>query len=283
MTRIIAIAILAIGRLAVAQPLQYETRHVTRTVPGCGDAKGGCAHVELNYIEVASGPPLARGRINSAILAYLVDGGKLTPQEYVNDSIKDFLTVSPGHQGYLLKNVTMLRATPPLFSVECSLESFELGGQPHPYFETRYLNFDAATGNPVTLSSFLKDGSMARLTAIAETHFRKERKLGATGDLEGFTFPHNRFELNETYGFGEDRLVFFFNRYEIAAYVMGATRIEIPYDEIRDLLRPGLGTAPMAPAGAGVPGAAASEQIRIKPLLDDLAGETDDPSLSPDV
>jgi hypothetical protein len=149
----------------------------------------------------------------------------------------------------------------------CYAETF-MGGV-HPDHNAQYLNFDSATAEPVKLSSILKDGSMAKLTAIAETHFRKEQKLGATGALEGFTFPHGRFELNDNYGIGEDRLVFLFNRYEIAPYYMGEVRVEIPYDEIGGLLRPGLGTALAAPAAPGAP-SAASGQIQIKPLLDDL-------------
>jgi hypothetical protein len=74
MTRFILIATLAIGQLAVAQPLQYETRHVERTLPGCGNQKNGCAHAELNYVEVVSGPPVARQRINAAIVDFVANG-----------------------------------------------------------------------------------------------------------------------------------------------------------------------------------------------------------------
>jgi hypothetical protein len=220
-----------------------------------------------------------RDRINSAIVASVVENGKFPPGEFVNGFIAGYTPEFPNQQWYLSKKVSVLRATPPVFSVDCYEESFTGGA--HPGHEARYLNFDAATGEPVKLSAILKDGSMPKLTAIAETHFRRERKLGATADLEGFTFPHGRFELNDNYGFGEDRLVFLFNRYEIAPYYLGEIKIEIPYDEIRDLLRPGLGAALAAPAAAGAPSAVAG-QVQIKPLLDDLAGNMDNPSLSPD-
>ena len=279
MTRFILIAALAIGQTAIAQPVRYEHRHISRTLPGCGDAKLGCLSANLDYVEVVSGAPLVRERINSAILAFLVEGGKLTPDAYLNEFTKSYAPDSPGLRWYLSKNVAVLRATPPVFSVECYEESFTGGA--HPGHEARYLNFDAATGEPVKLPAILKDGSIPKLTAIAETHFRRERKLGATADLEGFTFPHGRFELNDNYGFGEDRLVFLFNRYEIAPYYLGEIKIEIPYDEIRDLLRPGLGAALAAPAAAGAPSAVAG-QVQIQPLLDDLAGNMDNPSLSPD-
>jgi len=110
---------------------------------------------------------------------------------------------------------------------------------------SKYFNFDPVTGEPIKLASILKDGAMARLTAIAEVHFRQARKLTATAKLDeegfggvGFGWPDGRFALNDNYGFGEKALYFFFNDYEIAPHAMGATLVEIPYAEIRDLIRP---------------------------------------------
>jgi hypothetical protein len=69
----------------------------------------------------------------------------------------------------------------------------------------------------VKLASILKDGAMARLNAIAEVHFRQERKLSATGKLVDavYNFPGGRFALNDNYGFSEKALILF-NQYEIA-------------------------------------------------------------------
>ncbi len=165
MTRFILIAALAVAQVASAQPIRYANRSISRTLPGCGNAKTGCAHAELNYAEVVSGPPLVRDRISCAILALLVEGGKVTPGEYVNGFIAEYAPDSPGLRWYLFKKVALLRATPPVFSVQCHEESFRGGA--HPGHEARYLNFDAATGAPVKLSAILKDGSMPKLTAIA--------------------------------------------------------------------------------------------------------------------
>jgi hypothetical protein len=78
------------------------------------------------------------------------------------------------------------------------------------------------------LASILKEGALPRLIAIAEVHFRNERKLAATAKLEdeGFNFPGG-FALDDNYGFGEKTLVFF-NPYEIAPGSMGPQDVEIP-------------------------------------------------------
>jgi hypothetical protein len=77
--------------------------------------------------------------------------------------------------------VTVLRNAAPVLSLVC--EEFVSGGI-HPMPFSKYLNLDPVTGAPIKLASILKDGAMARLTKIAEVHFRQERKLAATAKLE---------------------------------------------------------------------------------------------------
>ena len=235
MTRYILIATLAIAQ-TLAQPVRTAPRHVSRVVPGCGDPKAGCSSATLDYVEVMSGPAQARGRINAAILAYLAEDKKFTPVQYANDLNKQYQPVSDGQQWDVIENVGVPRAAPPVFGVECYREGY-VGGA-HPIHETKDLNFDSATGDPVKLTLILEDGSMPALTVNAEKYFRKEKELGPNDDLSGFAFPHGHFELNDNYGIGDKSLLFCFNEYEIDSSMAGPTRLDIPYSEIRDLLRP---------------------------------------------
>jgi hypothetical protein len=131
--------------------------------------------------------------------------------------------------------VKVLRNAAPVFSLECGRSHSE-GGRSMQ--EQHYLNMEPVTGEPTKLASILREGAMARLTAIAEVHFRQKRKLAATAKLEDAGF--GGFELNDNYGFSEKALYFFFNNYELgASHAMGSTSVEIPYVEIRDLIRPG--------------------------------------------
>jgi hypothetical protein len=199
---------------------------------------------------VVGGPAAARERINAAIVAIMaVEMGrahdKFTPeayaQEYIDDAA-DNLKENPFSKGNFLSqpsgsnvSVNMIRNAAPVFSVACATTSY---GGAHPNFTIHYLNLDPVTGGPIKLASILKEGALARLTAIAEVHFREERELAPTAKLgdEGFDFPGG-FALNDNYGFSEKALVFAFNPYEIASGGMGATLVEIPYAEIRDLIR----------------------------------------------
>jgi hypothetical protein len=234
-----------------AEPLRVENHHVDRKLPGCGDETNGCAHVEFTYVEVVGGPAAARERINAAIVTIMAletspGDPKFTPgsyaQEYIDDAA-DNLKENPFSKGNFLSqpsgstvSVNVIRNAAPVFSVACATTSY---GGAHPNFDIHYLNLDPVTGEPIKLASIMKEGALARLTAIAEVHFREERKLATTAKLgdEGFDFPGG-FALNDNYGFSEKALVFAFNPYEIASGGMGATLVEIPYAEIRDLFRP---------------------------------------------
>ena len=242
MTRFILIAAVMTSLGMAAEPVRVVNRHIDRKVPGCGDKKNGCVHVDFTWVEVVGGPAAARARINAAIVGFIANSPKTTPESSAQDFIHD--SASAGEDSpspfLLTRWVKVLRSAAPVFSLECSEYSYTGGA--HGLSGTQYLNFDPVTGEPVTLASIPKDGAMAQLTAIAEVHFRKERKLAATAKLEdeGFTFPGGRFALNDNYGFGEKALLFFFNPYEIGPHSMGTTLVEIPYAEIRSLIRPGL-------------------------------------------
>jgi hypothetical protein len=237
---------------SASDPLVVEDRHVERKLAGCSAwGQGGCDHVELTYVEVIGGPAVARGRINAVVAACLhtaaADGSRLTPESFAQNYIDHSAIFYKDHPSerpsFLTLRVEVLRNAP-VFSLRCDDSSFS-GGGAHPMSSSTYFNFDPVSGEPLKLGSILKEGAMARLTAIAEVHFRQARKLTATAKLDqegfggiGFGWTDGRFALNDNYGFGEKALYFFFNDYEIGPHAMGTTLVEIPYVEIRDLIRP---------------------------------------------
>lgn len=71
-----------------------------------------------------------------------------------------------------------------------------------------------------------------------EVVFRKFFELAPTHDLEeaGFWFTNNQFKLNNNFYFDNEKLVFLYNQYEIAAYAVGQIWLEIPLDSVKDIL-----------------------------------------------
>lgn len=139
---------------------------------------------------------------------------------------------------WLRVSLRLLRRTENLISLECEAAGYSGGA--HGQANTRYLNLDPHSGQPIGLEAILKGGSLARLNSIAEVHFREVRKLGRDADLfqAGFTFTDNKFELNENFGVSRKALLFHYDAYEISSYATGPTDIAIPWPEIAGRLRP---------------------------------------------
>ena len=235
-------AALLVAASFAAEPLRWENRHIDEMRPGCDDAKDGCAHAEFTYLEMVAGPAAARERINAAVRECLLsrpgDDNKWTPEEYARNFVKDDGT---GARLRLFKSIKVLRSAPPFFTIEYSDWAFY--GGVHGDGSTIYLNFDAETGERLKVASLLREGAVPRLTAIAETHFRQERKLSPTADLADAGFPFfagNRFTLTGNVGILEDGLLFTYNTYEAGGYAQGPTTFELRFAEIRDVLRPGI-------------------------------------------
>jgi hypothetical protein len=238
----------AVGSLTAAEPLRLERRRMERKVGGCGSH--GCFSALFEYPELVSGPLAVRARINAAIRAWLGsrhgDGPDLTPEEYLrqfaaeNEQILAESSRPEEVQGSLEKSIKVLRATPPVLSLECT-ESSYFRPAVHPLFDTTYLNFDTRTGDTINLSSIFKEGALPRLNAIGLLYFRKARGLAPADDLleAGFGLTDDAFESNENFGVTDRALTFYFNAYEIAPYAFGPTEVTIPLRKIKDLLRPG--------------------------------------------
>ncbi len=239
---------------AVAQQqsavIEYQMVHFTRNYPGCGPhGKEQCLSVQVDYPAIVSAPtPAAQSLVNNTILQHLFQAEDGSPGPTSAEGLAVEL-----EQGYSdlkrrfpeyrtpwfdHRSVTVLLNNPAVFSVQMRTEQFTGGAHPNSY--RMYLNFRPQTGESLDLNAVVKPGAMGQLAAIAEKYFREARKLAPDADLmkAGFEFKDNRFAMTENYGLTPDALLFYYNSYDVAAYYFGPTEVKIPYNEIRDLLKP---------------------------------------------
>jgi hypothetical protein len=234
----------------VAQgPLRFEVKRVERKTAGCV--------ITLEYPEVisaASAP--ARDRINAGILRILLRPPQWPPapsssigslETYVALFLKQCEGFPDGAKGgppdralYEHKRITIFRYTPPVLSFRCDAVA-DAGGV-HPYGTTFFANFEMTTGKTITLSDMFQSGGLPKLESIAEARFRRDHNLSDSAHLSeaGFSFPGDRFKLNDNFGVGETELVSIFNTYEISAGAMGNTEIKLPFQSISQILKPGM-------------------------------------------
>jgi len=134
---------------------------------------------------------------------------------------------------YFKSTSNVLIASDTLISVQVDVDSF-MGGA-HGMYTTSFINIDSKNGAPYLIDRFLKPGYQTFLNELGEEEFREEQELADTTSLEqaGFSFPENRFQLNDNYGLRKEGIVFFYNSYEVGPYSMGSTEIIIPYEKLR--------------------------------------------------
>ena len=225
-------------------PLRFELKRFEKETRSC--------HVILEYPEITSAAsPEARDRINAGILKLLLrqnswpasDSGSRSLEGYVNAFLRECVAEQDRperHPLYMRKFVTIFRYTPPILSFKC--EADEDAGGAHPFGTVLFTNFEAGTGETIALRDVLKEGAFPQLRSLAEGIFRRENKLSPRENLSenGYTFPEDKFKLNDNFGFGEKSLVFLFNTYEIGPGAMPSTELTIDYASVRELLKPGL-------------------------------------------
>jgi hypothetical protein len=235
--------------LSFAQgPLRFELRQVERKTAGCGV-------ITFDYPEIMSAAsPEARDKINAGILRVLLRETDIGPPRYAGRSLatytaqffsncQEFRAWSEGkppfRELYEHKRATIFRYTPPILSFR--FDGVADHGGVHPYGNTLFANFDSVTGETIVLSSLLREGGYPKLEATAERMFRSQFNLAPSDKLSDFySFPGDRFKLNDYFGFGEDELVFIFNAYEIAPGAAGSVEIKVPYALLREAIKPGL-------------------------------------------
>lgn len=117
-------------------------------------------------------------------------------------------------------------------------EEYYTGGA-HGGHGTYFINLDPVTGRTIRLKDEFAEGYEEPLRAAGEEVFRNILGLDASASLAdaGFEFPEDKFVLNSNYGFTPDGIMFVFNVYEIAPYVMGEQEVLIPYSKIQQWLK----------------------------------------------
>jgi hypothetical protein len=97
---------------------------------------------------------------------------------------------------------------------------------------------DLTTGLELKEKDFFTDGYQENLAQILVNKIAKENHAENAKDLEnqGF-FSIDEIYPNDNFAIDDTGITYYFNEYEIAAYVVGMTRVHLAYDEIRHLLR----------------------------------------------
>lgn len=228
------------------KPLHFEEIFISQDgIKAC--EAGNCPTIKVHYLKAIENDEKSR-LINSHIENSLIE--KITANEddtsrfssieqalnyFITDFrsfIEEFGTVFVSYD----IDIDMLVLFQSEDFVSLELNFYLFTGGAHGYAGTRFLNFNAGTGEPLSETNLFKNPE-AVLT-FSEKKFREvygisdERSINSSG----FWFDNDVFHFPENIGFTETDMILHYNQYEIASYAEGPIIFTIPLTEIEPFL-----------------------------------------------
>lgn len=211
-----------------------------------GDCAGTpCVTLRVQYPRFTQlEPPHYRDSLNVFIQETLL--GKYDPHgvALVLLAVLDSLVVQhralpPGQSGIpwvIERSIDVIGDTLGILTLD--VQEFRSTGGAHPLTMHLLYMVELSTMGMLTLDDILLQEKRTPLTTLAEESFRAVRRIPRGEDLTkaGFTFPEGKFALTMNVGLTHNGLVLYYNPYEIAAYVMGPTRVTIPWKSLKGML-----------------------------------------------
>jgi len=125
------------------------------------------------------------------------------------------------------------------------IERYIYMGGAHGLETRNYFNFDLKTGNLITEKDLFKSNYQAELSEIIKKRIVEESKeMKETKEtepilsLEDTDFWADSIKPNGNFYITDESINFVFNPYEIAPYYMGQTEVSIPFNRLKNILKP---------------------------------------------
>lgn len=115
-------------------------------------------------------------------------------------------------------------------------EYYIFTGGAHGMLATKVLFFDTTTGKKIPAKDLFLD--YQGFKTYAESEFRKQLTINGSLNDAGFMFKNNQFQLSENFYQTTNEWILYYNPYEIAPYVQGASIIKLPKEKVEPFLNP---------------------------------------------
>ena len=222
----------------IAQKMLYQ---------GDGSDSSNCV---INYSYFEKGELSYRDSVNQKIKSYITLITQFERKSNVNSKLTDSFFSAQLDSFELIYKSEVEAEIYHLWSLESSIDiddshddfvqlqlsGWSYTGGAHGNGATNTYIIEKSTGKEVLFNDFFSDPTA--VTKLAEVYFRKLFELENDADLEeaGFWFENNQFHLNNNFSIVGDKIVFLYNRYEIAPYSGGETVLEISIEEIKSFI-----------------------------------------------
>ena len=233
---------------AVMGQLIFEEETFEKKIPSCASDSLRCATLKAQYPVAKGGGATVCKNMNDSIFYYLRESLSVLAvsreeilqsldsiaEQFFTDYEELALLTSDYSSPWVVETVgKVLFQSPNVISVE--LANYSFTGEAHPNTYTTLLNFEAQTGKKIELDRVIKNQD--RLEEIVEEKFRATHGIKKKEDLNEAGFFWDRdFYLPANFALVEEGLYLYYNAYEAASYVVGATEILVPKEELEGIL-----------------------------------------------
>lgn len=111
-----------------------------------------------------------------------------------------------------------------------SYETFEYTGGAHGISDIEYKRYDLETGEELFKYDIIKENKSDELLDLILNQLQED-------DLTGYLFSTDEVFVTDNIGFDQYGIIFMYNVYEIAPYVVGPIEVTIPYSKIKSCLK----------------------------------------------
>jgi hypothetical protein len=154
---------------------------------------------------------------------------------FINASKKDTIR-DPDRAWSIESSAEVISQDSCLIGIYFSSENYAGGAR--SFDEFGFINWDRKNSQIVKLKDVLIEGYEEKLTKIAEGIFRKKNNLSVADSLNDVFFKDGKFFLTNNFLITKKGLTFLFSDWEINPFTELKRQIDIPYSQIKSLLRP---------------------------------------------
>jgi hypothetical protein len=222
--------------------LSYAQKSFEKHSQTCVSQDSLCATVKFNYPEFESEDSTAtRPKTFEDLAKPFVNDYDVKikeGKEFVKNANKQYEGGFLATPWYMEASTDVQRQTNKYLMLHTNTNWF-MGGA-HPISMEYYYIYDRKDFRRIRLDDLFKPNFDKKLLLVAETIFRKQEKLKPAdklGEDNGYFFENGRFILNDNFTLTQTGIKFLYNVYEIKPYAAGITELEIPYSELKEIMK----------------------------------------------
>lgn len=219
----------------------------TKSMDNCDIESDTCTFVKISYPEIifpsnsASEKTLNEYIQKQLVLPLFGEHDYANTDEMISQFFEEYSQMKTEYGAFnipwtLEKNIEVQYSTADIISIVSRTYSFAGGAHPNTVYA--FNSIKTIDGSLIRISDLIENSKMDKFKSMMNLEFKLQNDVDPDSSLEsaGFWF-NDGFFLPENFIITENGISFFYNAYEIAAYAVGTSGIEVSVDKLKSYLK----------------------------------------------